>query len=256
MLMLVGLACLFPLALYCLTLAMVHQRRMPTMVAGAWDFAGVLLGLSGFLLIGTSVFLLALNPQARSFFLDSGTLRDLYRAYRLGNQYTFLLWCLFFVAMSVSFAFALWQRRTYTVIYHLTPSEFDSILEQVLNRQQLSAMRRGPRWFIGYDLSNPDPARPALQPCGSDDAPLLTEFDTLRKAVFDVDGSAVMRFVTIHWRFATAALRRELEDELTRALEHFPASEGRIGAWLMTAAGCAFIAMFFCLVTFLILFFR
>src|SRR5262245_36772142 len=52
-LLLVGiLVCLFPLALYFLYLAWLHQRPQPTLVPGRWDFVGVLVALSGFLLVG------------------------------------------------------------------------------------------------------------------------------------------------------------------------------------------------------------
>src|SRR5262249_8831720 len=48
-LLLVGiLVCLFPLALYCLFLAWLHQRPQPTLMPGRWDFVGVLVALSGF----------------------------------------------------------------------------------------------------------------------------------------------------------------------------------------------------------------
>src|SRR5262245_51729153 len=52
-LLLVGiLICLFPLALYFLFLAWLHQRPQPTLMPGRWDFVGVLVALSGFLLVG------------------------------------------------------------------------------------------------------------------------------------------------------------------------------------------------------------
>lgn len=254
MLLLVGAACLFPVSLYCLFLAMVHQRRTPTMIAGVWDFAGVLLALSGFLLVGTSVFLLSLyNHHARAFFLEGGTLHDLVRAYRQGSSFTFLLWTVFFVTLGVSLSFALWQRRMYTVVYHLTTFEAESLLHHVLERLRLTVTRRGPRWFIGYDGSNAPVSDPVLKPIGEEDAQLVRELDDVRKAIIDVEGSTAMRYATLHWRFATPAFRMEIENELSRDLANFPASEGSIGAWLMTATAAAFILMLFMLVTFLIL---
>ena len=41
---------LFPIALYCTVLGMINRRAQPLMVSGAWDFVGVLLATSGFLL--------------------------------------------------------------------------------------------------------------------------------------------------------------------------------------------------------------
>ena len=42
LLLLAGLAFLFPIALYCLFLAVVNARENPSMVSGPWDFLGVL----------------------------------------------------------------------------------------------------------------------------------------------------------------------------------------------------------------------
>ena len=42
----------FPLAIYLLILALINSRRRPTMISGPWDFALVLLALSGFILVG------------------------------------------------------------------------------------------------------------------------------------------------------------------------------------------------------------
>jgi hypothetical protein len=250
-LLLVGLACLFPVTLYCLFLAMVHQRRTPTMISGVWDFVGIMLALSGFLLIGTTVFLMSLNPGARSFFLDGGPITDLMRAYARSNRYMFLLWALFFLTLGSSFAFVLWQRRAFTVLYHVTPNELEQLLSNVLFRLRLSATNRGPRWFIGYD-------QPAMAPAIPEDSEkeLLVEFDQVRKAIIDVEGSSTLRYVTMNWRFVTAAMRREIEYELARDLANFAASEGSVASWLMTATTSAFVLMVFMLVTFLILSFR
>lgn len=252
MLLLVGLACLFPLTLYCLFLALVHQRRTPTMISGVWDFAGVLLGLSGFLIVGTSVFLLSISPHGRAFFLGGGTIGDLIRVDRHGNRFTLLLWTSFFLTLGASLAVVLFQRRHFTVLYHLTPLEAEEILKNVLAGLQLSVTRRGPRWYIGYEQRSS--SRPIeLRPIGPEDTFLVQEFDQLRKAVIDIEGSTALRYVSLHWRFATAALRREIEAELSRQLANFPASEGSVGAWLMTATGSAFILMISCLITFVIL---
>src|SRR5271154_6686602 len=47
-----ALVFLFPVAAYCLFVAMLNSRHHPTMISGPWDFAGVLFALSGFLLAG------------------------------------------------------------------------------------------------------------------------------------------------------------------------------------------------------------
>ena len=49
---LAAIACFGPLALYLCWLATLNRRPKPTVVAGGWDFAFLLAGLSGFLLVG------------------------------------------------------------------------------------------------------------------------------------------------------------------------------------------------------------
>ena len=51
----VGAFCLAPLAIYLLWLAQITRRSRPTILGGAWDYAGLLIGLSGFILFGGTV---------------------------------------------------------------------------------------------------------------------------------------------------------------------------------------------------------
>ena len=54
--MLLFLAFIFPLGIYCLILGLINRRERPLLVSGPWDFAGVLFAVSGFLLfIGPAV---------------------------------------------------------------------------------------------------------------------------------------------------------------------------------------------------------
>ena len=47
----------FPLAIYCLVLALINGSRRPMLVPGSWDCIGLLFGLSGFLLATLPVLL-------------------------------------------------------------------------------------------------------------------------------------------------------------------------------------------------------
>src|SRR5713226_10358576 len=89
LLLLVGIACLFPVALYCLYLAMLHNRRNPTMISGSWDFAGVLIALSGFLLIGGTLLVFCLNNAARDYWFRGGGFADLRRVHTQVGTLTF-----------------------------------------------------------------------------------------------------------------------------------------------------------------------
>ena len=58
-----GLVFLFPLAFYILFLAYLNARQRATMVAGVWDFVGVLFALSGFLILGGPLIIRGLHEQ-------------------------------------------------------------------------------------------------------------------------------------------------------------------------------------------------
>src|SRR5260370_14843850 len=91
---LIFLAFVTPLAVYCLVLSVINRRRHPVIVAGSWDFAGVLFAASGFLLLGGRAILTGLYEQCRLPWL-LGQTRSLQG---LGAKWTFLttLWLLCF----------------------------------------------------------------------------------------------------------------------------------------------------------------
>src|SRR5262245_15833948 len=60
-----GVFCLTPLAMYLLWLAAVNRRDRPTVVSGVWDFIALVAGLSGFLIFGAPIAVLALQSNAR-----------------------------------------------------------------------------------------------------------------------------------------------------------------------------------------------
>src|SRR5207253_8850992 len=63
---LIIVAYLLPLAVYCLVLGFINRRRHPLMVAGAWDFAGLLFAASGFLAFGLPGLLSGFTERGRS----------------------------------------------------------------------------------------------------------------------------------------------------------------------------------------------
>src|SRR5258706_6193076 len=86
------MACLFPASLYCLFLAMLHQRRRPTIISGPWDAAGVLLALSGFLLIGGSILIFTLHGTAREWLVHGRHWHDIRAAHARETWLTWALW--------------------------------------------------------------------------------------------------------------------------------------------------------------------
>jgi hypothetical protein len=224
-LFLVGLACAFPLSLYCLYLAMLHQRAHPTMVSGAWDMAGVLIALSGFLLAGGTTVIFALHVAVRDYWLHVGSVRNLGQVYGRTDAWTVTLWGGYFLLLIGGGACLIAARRACTVVYHITPGELDELLTAALGRLGIPAKRTGSRWLLG-------PAQTGL---------------------LEVDGSAAMRCVTLRFRGVSPTQRADIEAELGRELVAFAAPPSPVTMWLMTASASLFTLMIFLLGMFLII---
>jgi hypothetical protein len=251
-LLLAGLACLFPVSLYCLYLALLHNRRNPTLIAGPWDFAGTLIALSGFLLIGGTVLIFSLHTAARDAWLRSAGVAQLYRVHRQLDALSLGIWGAYTLALLGGSAWLIWSRGDHTSVYNITPDEMEEVVEKMCARIDLSFGRRGPRLLLGYDRPAPKSTTdsfevPADVPRPSGPAP---------RASVDLDGSSAMRFVSLRWVYAAPGTRQELEAELARELARFEASPGPVAGWLVTAAGALMILMIFGLATFLLIVLR
>src|SRR5262249_15814994 len=143
-------ACLFPVSLYCLFLAMLHNRRHATMISGSWDFAGVLIALSGFLLVGGTALVFAFHSAARDFWLHGDTLSDLRRSHAQSGTLTFLIWGSYLVVVVGGALYLLRHRATSTVVYNLAPDELEEVMSAVFARLDIPHSRRGDRLYIGY----------------------------------------------------------------------------------------------------------
>jgi hypothetical protein len=223
-LFIVGVACVFPLSLYCLYLSMLHQRAHPTMVSGGWDMAGVLIALSGFTLAGGTTVIFALHAAVRDYWLLSGSIRNLGDFYGRVGAWTFAVWGGYSILLIGGAAYLISSRRDRTVVYHVTPEELDEPLGAVLGRLGLPAKRHGSRWLLG-------PAE---------------------VSAIEVDGSEGMRCVTLRYRGVPAAKRADIEAELARDLVGLAVPPSPVTMWLMTAAASLFTVMIFLLGTFLV----
>jgi hypothetical protein len=230
-LFLVGLACLFPLSLYCLFLAMLHQRRHPTVISGRWDFAGVLIALSGFLLVGGTTMVLVLESRARDWFIRGQSWRDLVSMQAREHGLTLLLWGVYLLVLLSASLRQFRLRRKITSLYNIDASELEDVLNHTLDRLGLERERHGDQWLIGPKDN--------------------------RRAILELDGSPVMRHVSLRWRYAASPdARAELAAELARDLAAYPSPESRTAGWFLTAGAALFTMMVFLLGTFLLILFR
>jgi len=239
-LLLIGLACVFPLAMYCLYMAMLHQRSRATMIAGPWDFVAVLAALSGFLLVGGTTILFALHTSVRDSWLLAGSVYNLRDIHSRIGALTFVIWGLYFLALVGGAIFFISRRRPVTLVYHVTPDEVEPMLDAAISRLGIPLTRRGARWLIGIV------DRPLAKSTSSD-----REFSG--RGIVEVDGSEASRVTTLRWQYATRTLRADVEAELTRELAAFQPPASPATLWFMTIAGSLFVLMIFFLATFLLI---
>src|SRR5437660_9698053 len=121
--------CLPPLAGYLLWLTVLTRRERPTVVSGAWDFAGLLVGLSGFLLFG-GVLLLTL-VQSNFRFWTRGNFEAIKGSW--GQEKT--SWALVvvgYLVLVIGGAYlTLASRRRSLVVYNIDPERFEAVLAEV-----------------------------------------------------------------------------------------------------------------------------
>jgi hypothetical protein len=127
-----GLFCLTPLAVYLLWLALLNRRDRPTVVAGPWDFAALLCGLSGFVLFGGGLLLSLLQSNVR--FWMRGNFEALREAW--GQEQT--TWALIVVAYLLvvvgGAALALVSRVRTLVVYNVDPEQLEVTLAELFDQ--------------------------------------------------------------------------------------------------------------------------
>ncbi len=241
-----------PLALYLLLLGWINRRSRPVLIGGAWDFAGVLFALSGFLLVVGPALLGSLDEQSRWFWLlgesESAQASSAGAETQLGRPspdelgqaesvrgwssqgWTTTLWIVirvfYFIAVAGGAAFLLWRSRRLTSIYNVDPLALFPALEQAFQRLGLSALRTGHSFRIGGRA-------PAVDPT-------LASPNTM----LHVDVFPAMRHITLRWAPADSPVRREVEQELTHALAATTTSEQEpIQGGCLSVVGVALFAL-------------
>jgi hypothetical protein len=253
-LVLLAVCVLLPLAVYIFILAQLNRRPHPVMVSGAWDFAGVLFALSGFLLLGGPFIMASLNQDWREFWIRS-PLRSLQG---LSEQWWYLrltIWGIYFLAIAGGSIWLLRGRSRTTSIYNVTPEAMDQSLERTLDRLQLAWRRTRGRIDIRHpvfaegeiDSREANPAksdaslaisgRPAVLDPRLSPAASPRSYDPAdSRTVVEIDPFPAMHHITLYWPDGGGALRKEVEAELAKTLVAVETPPNPAVIWLMSAA--------------------
>jgi hypothetical protein len=238
------LAFLFPLWVYCLFLAVLNRRSHPVVVAGPWDFLGVVLALSGFLVVGGPAILsnLATSVHGRRPTADDPPGASP-RQVLLGAVLV-----MYFALLIASLGVMLRRRRDMTSVYNVEPGVFDEVFGQVLDQLGLSWTRAGNLYYLGARPSQPAAAREpnpqgvtaagAIVPAAPLPSPVWEE-----SSVIEVEPFPPLYHVTIRWGDVAPETHQEVEGELTRALAAVRTRGNPVGGWFLSAAAMLFLVM-------------
>jgi hypothetical protein len=213
---LVGSFCLSPLAVYLLWLAQITRRRRPTILAGSWDFVGLLIGLSGFILFGGALVLSILQTNFRYWM--RGNFEGLRSAWIQERVTWILLAAMYLILVVGGITLTLLSRRRSLVMYNIDPDVLETTLFEVFEQMNRPVERRGNVWF------------------GAMGVPL-----------FELERFSRGRTVTLRWVSEDRLLYQELERQLRETARTFAADYNPASDWLMAAAvgaGCSTLACF------------
>jgi hypothetical protein len=244
------LLCLFPIATYCVVLALLNRRLQPTLVPGTWDFLGLLSAASGLLLFAAPRVINTLFAQAiQNTLFDEGGPSPA-TADHLHTLWLFA-WLGYYVLVLGGAAVLVWLRAGKTVVYNVGAADFDRALEQALARLRLGVTRSGNRLFLSASVPQAEPV-PEPQLTAVSAAPLSAAPELPAAlprvsggdAVLDVEPFGLLWNVTLHWRSQNGTVRREVEEELAKELAEVRTYDNPVGSWFLGVAGFLFALIF------------
>jgi hypothetical protein len=195
--------CFPPLSVYLLWLATLVRRSRPTILSGTWDFAALLLGLSGFIFFGGALVLTVLQSNFRYW------MRGNFEGLRAAWGQERVLWMLLagaYVLIVVGWVAAtVLTRRRSLVIYNVEPAEFEMAIADVFEQLGRPLERRGNLWLS----SGP---------------------------VFELDRFEAGHTVTFRWVTNDVVLIQEVERLLPAAVRRLAPEANGAAAWLMAVA--------------------
>ena len=206
------------------------------MLTGAWDFTCVLLGLSGFILIGGPILLSILDTEWRRYWFggEFKRIREVWDANRaIWTAITAGYWLLL-LGGTILFVRA---RRHVTAIYNLDPASLEETIIGVLESVGLGWQRVLGGFVIGQRKKQ-SPHSENASDGGRSKIVLAGE-----TAFVQIDTFPALRHASLRWRDYDVRLRKQVETELDRALVAGESPENPASGWFMTAAVALFFVM-------------
>ena len=246
--MLIGsgcLICLMPLAIYLLFLAYLNQRQRPTLMSGPWDFACVLLGLSGFLLVGGPIILSLFDSTLRSH-LFSGNFEQMGKAWDANSKIWSMIAASYFALLICCVVLFLLMRRRVTIVYNIDTAILESTVVAAIDALGLPWQRVVGGFQIGGRVAKKRPILDDDEPGekkAADPKPRPTIALAGQTAFLRIDAFPAFQHATLRWSDYDPLLRTEIETELDKVFQQAESPPNAAGGWLMTAAISLFFVM-------------
>jgi hypothetical protein len=272
---LVFFVCLLPLALYCLFLAWVNGSRRAWIISGGWDFAGILLAMSGLLLAGGPAILTGLSEDWRAFWTGLFPGRPWAHLGIDSPTRSYLLLGIAYIALVILLAgLTLWRRRYSTILYNLDAAAFEAVLIQVMQGLGLSWIRSGnlicwqpplasevnaevtrknPASILAETAIQLSPVPPPLESGPANVAMREEEPPAPVTQTLRVEVNPSLHYACLHWSTLYGWPRQAIEDELYRRRVQLHAQENSLSFWLLAVATLLILGIFAGMLTMLIL---
>jgi hypothetical protein len=238
------------------------------MVYGVWDFAAVLLAVSGLLFFVGPSLLTGFRYDWRELWIKLN-----YHSLRgpgpmvTGRWLTY--WYLYFGIIVVAASVLLWRRRLFTVVYNVKPAALEEALSRTLDSLGMLWMRSGRYYLIGHRIESGTPwfsrigAAAAVLPVGEsarhtsarepstttvpDDLPAANgEPSALReyRLLLTLNPFESFRHVTLYWPDGATLERHAIEKELGTELAGVRTVDNPIGRPLLYIAAVILVSLF------------
>jgi hypothetical protein len=257
-----------------LFLAWINGSRRAWIISGGWDFAGILLAMSGLLLAGGPAILTGLSEDWRAFWTGLFPGRPWAHLGTDSPTHSYLLLGIAYITLVTLLAgLTLWRRRYTTILYNLDAGAFEAVLVQVMQGLGLNwirsgnlicwqppiasevnaeAKRKNPTSVLAETAIQLSPVPPPLESTPAsvamrEDEPPMPVTQTLR-----VEVNPSLHYACLHWSTLYGWPRQAIEGELNRRRVQLHAQENPLSFWLLVVATLLIFGIFAGMVTMLI----